>query len=248
MCIWEFSPDKTEVDIYHFGCHTCRAIPNAWHLQVESKLEEDFQKHTSLKPSEAAANTLVCALKKSGSTWNEIDALAESLSDSRWIQNTKAKAKKSLEQNGHSFDVLCEFKKFCDEKDPFYVYRFHDKRQNGSLTYVFKCSCFQAEMALSMDRSGQGLLCEQYCYADATHKRCPSFKTLTLWVCHPLLRKLVKLATMESSREDTEAFIQYWSLLNEVCPYIAVLNVFLTGNVQTDKNFKFILNSYRKKP
>jgi len=41
-------------------------------------------------------------------------------------------------------------------------------------------------------------------------------------VYHLLLRKLVNLATMESSREDMEAFIQFWSLLNEVCPYIAV--------------------------
>ena len=49
---------------------------------MESKLEEDFQKHASLKPSEAAANTLVCTLKKTGSTWEEIEALAESLSDS----------------------------------------------------------------------------------------------------------------------------------------------------------------------
>ena len=96
---------------------------------------------------------------------------------------------------------------------------------------MFKCSRFQADMALSMDRNGNGLLYEQYCYADATHKRCPGFKTLTLWVYLPLLRKLVKLATMESSREDTEGFVQFWSLLNEVCLYIAV---FLIRNVQTD--------------
>lgn len=130
--------------------------------------------------------------------------------------------------------LFANSKKFCDEKDPFYVYRFNDERQDGSLTYVFKCSRFQADMALSMDRNGNGLLCDQYCYANATHKRCPGFKTLTLWVYHPLLRKLVKLATMESSREDTEAFVQFWSLLNEVCPYIAV---FVILNVQTDENF-----------
>lgn len=117
--ICEFSTDKAEADIYHFGCHICWAIPNKRNLQVESKLEEDFQKHASLKPSEAAANTLVCTLKKTGSMWDQIEALTESLSDSRRIQNMKAKAKKSLEQNGHLFDALCEFKKFCDEKDPF---------------------------------------------------------------------------------------------------------------------------------
>ena len=48
--IWEFSAEKTEVDTYHFGYHTCRAIPNKRNLQVKSKLEEHFQKHASLKP------------------------------------------------------------------------------------------------------------------------------------------------------------------------------------------------------
>ena len=42
--IWEFSTDKTEVDIHHFGYHTSRATPDKQNLQVESKLEEDFQK------------------------------------------------------------------------------------------------------------------------------------------------------------------------------------------------------------
>ena len=215
--IWEFNVDKTRVDIYHCGAHTCRAVPNKRNLAIEDKLKEDFEKHSSLKPSEAAANTLVSALKKPGSTWGELDQLAEALADSRRVQETKAKAKKSLEQHGHSFDALCQFKKFCDERDPYLVYRFNDERQNGDLSYVFKCSSFQAKLALSMDSAKNGLLKDQFCYADATHKRCPGFKTLTLWVYHPLLRKLVKLATMESTREDTDAFVKFWSLFNEVC-------------------------------
>jgi len=214
--VWEFSHNKSKVDVFHCGVHTCKAIPMRRNTELERKLEEDFERHTSLKPSEAAANTMVCALTKPGCSWQEIDTLAESLADTRRLQNTKAKVKKTLEQNGHSFDAICEFKKFCDEKDPFLVYRFNDERQNGDLTYVFKCSRFQAKLALSMDREEDGLLREQYCYADATHKRCPGFKTLTLWTYHPLLRKLVKLATMECTKENTDAFVQFWSLFNEV--------------------------------
>ena len=139
--IWEFSSDKKFVDIYHSGLHTCRAIPNRRNLEVEQKLKGDFTKHSSLKPSEAIANTIVCALKE-GNTWEEIDALAENLADSRRVQDTKAKAKKSLESHGHSFDALCEFKKFCDDRDPYLLYRFNDERQNGNNTFVFKCSRF----------------------------------------------------------------------------------------------------------
>lgn len=85
---------------------------------MKSKLEEHFQKHATLKPQEAAANTLVYILKKTGSTRGETEAFAGSLSDSRQIQNTKAKAKKAWSRID-SFEALCEFKKFCDEKDPF---------------------------------------------------------------------------------------------------------------------------------
>ncbi|CAB4015064.1 Hypothetical predicted protein [Paramuricea clavata] len=131
---------------------------------------------------------------------------AESLADSRRVQDTKAKATKSLESHGYSFDAFCEFKKFCDERHPNLLYRFNDERQNDNNTFVFKCSRFQANLAMSMDCEKIGLLHDQYCYADATHKRCPGFKTITLWVYHPLLRKLVEWkGTMESTTEDTEA-------------------------------------------
>ena len=180
MKVWEFSSNTKLVDIYHCGQHTCCAIPNRWNIEVEQKLKDDFTKHSSLKPSEAVANTLFCALKE-GNIWGEIDELAESLADSRRIQDTKAKAKKSLESHGHSFDAFCELKKFCGDRDPYLPYPFNDEWQNGNNTFVFKCSRFQANLAMSMDCE-DGLLHEQHCYADTTHKRCPGFKTITLGI------------------------------------------------------------------
>lgn len=135
-----------------------------------------------------------CALTQD-STWDEIDALAEGLSDSRRVQDRKGKAKKSLESHGHSFDILCEFKNFCNNRDPYLLYRFNDERQNGDNTFVFMCSIFQANLVIymSMDCAKNGLLHDQYWYADANHKRFPGFKAITLWVYHPLLRKLISL-------------------------------------------------------
>ena len=78
-----------------------------------------------------------------------------------------------------TLDALCEFKNFCDDRDPYLLYRFNDERQNGNNTFVFKCSRFQANLVMSMDCEKNGLLHDQYCYADATHKRCPGFKTIT---------------------------------------------------------------------
>lgn len=39
---------------------------------------------------------------------------------------------------------------------------------------------------------------------------------LLLWVYRPVLRKLMKLATMECLKEDTDAMVKFWSNWNEV--------------------------------
>ena len=163
--MWEFHTNKKVVNVFHAGLHTCHATAPRENAAIQHQLEEDFKKHTSLKPSEAASNTIVAALKKDDSTWEEIELLADTLADTRRIRDTKAKVKRSMESYGHSFDAVGEFKKFCDKRDPYLVYRSNDGQQNGDLTYVFKCSRFQAQLALSMDCSKDGLLREQYCYA-----------------------------------------------------------------------------------
>ena len=49
-----------------------------------------------------------------------------------------------------------------------------------------------------------------------TFKRRPGFITLAAHVYVELLRKIVKIATMECESESTETIIIFWSLLNEV--------------------------------
>ena len=69
----------------------------------------------------------------------------------------------------HSFEALAEFKKFCDKRDLFYVYRINDEHHNNELSFAFKTSRFQANLGLLMDRDGTVLLHEKYCYIDAKH-------------------------------------------------------------------------------
>ena len=53
-------------------------------------------------------------------------------------------------------------------------------------------------------------------FFDGTFKRFPGFITLAAHVYLELLRKIVKIATMECESESTETMIIFWSLLNEV--------------------------------
>ena len=55
-----------------------------------------------------------------------------------------------------------------------------------------------------MQQSKDHFMREEYYYFDGTHGCCHGLKTPTLWTYHPLLRKIVKLATMDCKRENQE--------------------------------------------
>ena len=67
-----------------------------------------------------------------------------------------------------------------------------------------------------MDRSKDHFLSEEFCYFDGKVKRCKGFTSLTASVYHPLLRKMVPLATMECESEDSTTINLFWTLFNEV--------------------------------
>ena len=66
-----------------------------------------------------------------------------------------------------------------------------------------------------MDREGDNPLSQEYCHLDGNHKRCASFRTITLWVYHPFLRQMCKIATMEAESENSLSMNIFWEVLNE---------------------------------
>ena len=67
-----------------------------------------------------------------------------------------------------------------------------------------------------MGRDSEGILSKEYCFMDAKHNRCPGFKTFSIHVYHPMLRRLITLATMECEDETTDTLTKFWVLFNEV--------------------------------
>ena len=70
------------------------------------------------------------------------------------------------------------------------------------------------KIALNMGREGEHFMREEYCYFDGKVKRCRNFVTLTASTYHPILKKQIPLAIMETEKEDSENIELFWTLFN----------------------------------
>ena len=70
-------------------------------------------------------------------------------------------------------------------------------------------------MAHNMNMDGEHFLKEEYCFFDGKEKRCRNYTTLTASVYHPLLRKQVPLAIMETEGEDSRNVSLFWKIFQE---------------------------------
>jgi hypothetical protein len=126
-----------------------------------------------------------------------------------------------MHPSGVNFEAVGQLKAKVDSRDPYYIYRVNDRKLNQQESFVFKTSRTQAKIALSMDRHGQGVLNKEYCFMDVKHNRCSSFKTFSIHVYHPMLRKIITLATMECESETADTLSKFWMLFNEVLQKVA---------------------------
>ena len=96
------------------------------------------------------------------------------------------------------------------ERDPFYIYKSSDRNMNDNPTFVFKMSRAQAQIALAINQDSNLFLNGEYCFADSTFKRCPDFVTLEAYTYVCLLRKMVKLCSIEAESESVENWVIFW--------------------------------------
>ena len=89
------------------------------------------------------------------------------------------------------------------------------------------------EIALAMDRKKDTYMKGSYCYADGTFKRCTGFVTISVYVYVDMLRKIVKLCTMECESESEQNWTILWTNFN------AVLR-----EVSGDDHYKFCPTGY----
>ena len=205
---------RKSVTVYHYGEHSCPVVKNV-EKNVE-RIEQMVENNPNMKPAEIQSACVLSAFRKQ-LDWSEVEKEVESTLDRNWISNIKKKVKKESQPVGHDFEAVAVFKEYCDKKDIYYIYKMNDRRGNPDKpSFVFKSSKSKAEMAINMDKDGNHFLNDEYCFFDGKYKRCKGFVTLTASLYHPLLRKQVALATMETESESTETITLFWTLFNEI--------------------------------
>ena len=199
--------------VYHHGDHTCPCVP------ATNRATEDIHRKIIENPDATPAqiqSSLILSKMREGCAWSEVEQAAVSLSDKKWISNKKQEIKKNNEPFGHDFEAVAHFKLYTDVRDPYYLYELkYGGDKNDKTSFVFKTSKLKVQFALNMDRAGEHILGKEFCYFDGKVKRCKGFISLTASVYHPVLRKLVPLATMECSGENTATISLFWKIFND---------------------------------
>ena len=212
--IWEFNDTLRLVTVFHYGDHSCQSSPKP-SPSTNKVITDMFKKNPKLKPSQVSINCVVQAISDD-KTWDEINAVCESVVDDKNNRNLKKKAVHEGNPHGHSFEAVGVLKQKTDNSDRHLIHKINDRRLNGNPSYVFKTSSFKAKICISMDRNGDKLMSREYCHFDGKVNRCTGFTTLTSSVYHPTLKKMVKLAVMEAEGEGEEHAATFWKELNEV--------------------------------
>ena len=78
-----------------------------------------------------------------------------------------------------------------------------------------------AEIAVDVDQEGpENPVQSEKAYIDGCHSWCIGYKTLSLFVYHPAMWHILRIATMEVKCESTWKISFFWKLLNEVLTQI----------------------------
>ena len=201
--------------VCHKGKHTCTAIEP---LQIDKEeIKNSFRQNPKLTASQLSTLKIAGAIRE-GKDWDQLDKEAVNYLNRKMIANLKQSATAELYNDKDDFIGLRDFKKHCDKRDKFYVYKINSRELNpNEPNYVFKTSKTKVKIAMSMCQgSGHEFLEDEPCFFDGKSlKLRKGLKTLTLSVYHPLLRKQLPLAIMDCEAEDTQNITIFWNLLNE---------------------------------
>jgi serine/threonine protein kinase len=209
--IWEYHNDA--VVVMHIGLHSCQPKARTISRQQLIKVVKD---NPGVKPSKLINGEMIKLMTTEDFSWENVEKIAESFTDLKRIHNVKADVQKMTQPLGNNFEALAWFKKKCDERDKYLIFRVNSRDLNGEPSYVFKASKSMAELAVSMDKDREGEMRFEYAHVDAKHDRCRGFVTITLWAYNDVLRKLVCLSVMEAEEENTTNLSLFWKLHNEM--------------------------------
>ena len=102
--IWEFNDTLRLVSVFHYGDPSCQLSPKP-SPSTNKVITDMFKKSPKLKPGQVSLNCVVQAFFD-GKTWDEINAVCESVVDDKNNRNLKKKAVREGNPHGDSFEAV----------------------------------------------------------------------------------------------------------------------------------------------
>ena len=210
----EFDYTTEMATVYHLGNHQC------W-LQVAKtyrKLrDEDISGNGSAK--QIGVEHVMQFIDNGDMDGAEFEA--EKWIDKRGARRVLDANNPEKSQDHNSFDAVGILKQKTDQKDKYYIYKIGNKNLGASSDHVFKSSQKLGKIAIDMDVDGpDNILQLENAYFDATFSRVHGFKSLGLWLLHPVMAKILRLASMDVRSENHEEiglFLRYFNeMLSEI--------------------------------
>ena len=221
--LMQFDSMNEKLSVYHLGKHTCSLKRNKSDEYLKEVVESNKQGlcAKSLQKSQVMEALLSNDPSKARN-------VARKLVDRERIsQMIRQGGKKALDQN--SLEAVGILREQTKQVGRSYIYRINDARHNDNPDFVFLGSEVMAEIAIKMDTDGPDTQWNQEpCYIDGMHSRCQEFMSIGLWVKHPAMNQVLRLANMYCKTEDTKCLTQFYQVFND-----------LLRDVKGDPDYKF---------
>ena len=221
--IIEFDREANMMTVIYEGKHNCRPKPNR-----RKKLDEirNITKNDSSVRTPADARRQVIKNLLAKGKVAEAVRVSRQMDDTSLLEKMRYMSKeantcKGIEDEIEAFKNLRTLRLDANKVDNYLIYKMNCGAINTGDTYIFKTCRYALEVAAKMDinritKHGKpSILCKEKAFFDGMHSRCKGYKTLTLWMHHPGMRKMQRLATMDCKKESADMIALFFETFNE---------------------------------
>ena len=97
-----------------------------------------------------------------------------------------------------------------DQKDELHIYKTNCREINGEPSFVFKTSTEACKLDIKMGKNQKkegelSAMVYERAYIDAMHSCINGCKIITMWTYHLGMMRVMRLASIEAEKEDTDS-------------------------------------------
>ena len=202
-------------EVYHIGKHNCT-------LQPELMSDIDYtsrwvQRYPGISYKELKSAVIQHLLDTGNPEEAEKAAYRITTQAYRKVKRDMAVDTPEQHVETQSLEAVAELKKGSDLIDPLHIYKINSKAMNNQPDFVMKSSSKILKVALQMDQDGEeNPLQQENAFFDRCHSQCTGFTSVGLWVQHPSMHRVIRLASMKVRSEATEDIAIFFKLINEM--------------------------------